>query len=91
MISSDGGPTKLALFQGEPQGPRPTAGFHLVAFRLSAAEFKAFLERLPDLGLSDHNGAAVTAAAVKDHSAAHSLYFSDPYGHRLELTMYEAL
>ncbi|HXT68686.1 MAG TPA: VOC family protein [Vicinamibacterales bacterium] len=89
MISGDGGPTKLALFQGEPQGQRSTAGFHLVAFRLSADEFKAFLERLPSLGLSDHNGTVVTAAAVKDHGAAHSLYFSDPYGHRLELTTYD--
>ena len=91
MISSDGGPTKLALFQGEPQRTRPTAGYHLVAFRLNAVEFKAFLEKLPDLALTDDKGATVTPAAVKDHGAAHSLYFSDPYGHRLELTTYDAL
>ena len=35
MISPDGGRTKLALFQGNPQGNRPTAGFHRVAFRVS--------------------------------------------------------
>ena len=91
MISGDGGPTKLALFTGDPQGARETAGFHLVAFRLGAAEFRTFLERLPALGLSDHKGQAVTAASVRDHGAAHSLYFSDPYGHRLELTTYDLI
>jgi len=35
MISPDGGRTKLALFRGEPQGASPTAGFHLVAFRVT--------------------------------------------------------
>jgi catechol 2,3-dioxygenase-like lactoylglutathione lyase family enzyme len=39
MISSDGGHTKLALFQGTPQGSRETAGFHLVAFRVGAVNF----------------------------------------------------
>jgi len=91
MISSDDGATKLALFVGEPQGPRETAGFHLVAFRLNAAGFRHFLGRLPELQLTDAKGDVVTAASVRDHGAAHSLYFTDPYGHRLELTTYDAL
>lgn len=37
MISSDAGNTKLAVFQGMPQGPRETAGFHVAAFRVAAA------------------------------------------------------
>jgi catechol 2,3-dioxygenase-like lactoylglutathione lyase family enzyme len=89
MISSDGGSTKLALFEGTPQGSRETAGFHLVAFRLDAASFVAFLNRLTDLELINHRGQRVTAELVADHTAAWSLYFNDPFGHRLELTTYE--
>lgn len=89
MISSDGGSTKLALFEGTPQGSRETAGFHLVAFRLDAASFVAFLDRLPTLELLNHRGQRVTANLVSDHTAAWSLYFNDPFGHRLELTTYE--
>ncbi|MCH7875310.1 MAG: VOC family protein [Gemmatimonadetes bacterium] len=88
MISSDSGSTKLALFQGAPQDPRETAGFHLVAFRVGAATFVEFLRRLPDLGLTDHRGRHVTADLVVDHERAYSIYFSDPFGHRLELTTY---
>lgn len=86
MISPDGGRTKLALFTGEPQGGRPTAGFHRVAFRLSGAEWLAFLARLPGLGLAEEGG----AARVVDHTEAWSVYFTDPFGHHLEVTTYDA-
>lgn len=89
MISSDAGKTKLALFQGTPQGSRDTAGFHLVAFRVGATAFKVFLDRLPGLRLTNHRGESVTLGSVVDHVAAYSIYFSDPFGHRLELTTYE--
>jgi catechol 2,3-dioxygenase-like lactoylglutathione lyase family enzyme len=89
MISSDGGSTKLALFQGQPQGSRPTAGFHLVAFRVDAAGFVRFLERLAGLSLVDHHGRIVTPGLAVDHEQAFSIYFNDPYGHRLELTSYD--
>jgi hypothetical protein len=39
MISPDGGRSKLALFEGNPQGSRTTAGFHRVAFRVSGDEW----------------------------------------------------
>jgi hypothetical protein len=86
MISPDGGRTKLALFAGQPQGSRPTAGFHRVAFRLSGAEWLAFVARLAELELreGDH------AARVVDHIGAWSVYFTDPFGHHLEVTTYEA-
>ncbi len=87
--SSDAGSTKLALFQGVPQGSRETAGFHLVAFRLGAADFGSFLDRLPDLDLTDQRGDRVTVDSVFDHGAAHSIYFCGPFGHRLELTTYQ--
>lgn len=85
MISPDGGRTKLALFTGEPQGARPTAGFHRVAFRVSASAFLAFTARMADLGLEEVGA----PARVIDHGGAWSVYFSDPYGHRLEVTTYE--
>ena len=88
MISSDNGHTKLALFRGVPQGPRETAGFHLVAFRVGAETFVEFLTTLPELDLTDHRGRHVTADLVVDHEKAYSIYFSDPFGHRLELTTY---
>jgi catechol 2,3-dioxygenase-like lactoylglutathione lyase family enzyme len=89
MISSDGGTTKLALFTGNPQGDRATAGFHLVAFGVNAGGFLAFLDRLPALQLTDHHGRQVTRDLAVDHDKAFSLYFSDPWGHHLELTTYE--
>ena len=81
MISPDGGKTKLALFTGEAPGSRPTAGFHRVAFRVSATEFLAFTAGMAGLGLKE--------ARVVDHGGAWSVYFSDPTGYRLEVTTYE--
>lgn len=89
MISSDGGGTMLALFSGQPQGTRPTSGFHRVAFRVGAATFIEFLERLSAIELFDERGERVTADRVADHRSAWSIYFSDPFGHRLELTTYD--
>ncbi|MEP6592707.1 MAG: VOC family protein [Acidobacteriota bacterium] len=89
MISSDAGNTKLALFQGAADDPGARAGFDRVAFRVGAANFRTFLDRLPDLQLTDDAGQAVTSNAVADHTAAYSLYFCDPFGHRLELTTYD--
>jgi len=89
MISTDNGGTKLALFEGEPQGARPTAGFSRVAFRAGAEGFITFVRRLEELPVTDHEGRQVTARSVKDHKQALSIYFSDPYGHRLEVTTYD--
>ena len=80
MISSDGGSTKLALFEGQPVPSGPTAAFRRVAFRVTAAGFAEFLRRNPDL---------VTRTSVVDHQQAYSMYFDDPYGHQLEVTTYE--
>jgi catechol 2,3-dioxygenase-like lactoylglutathione lyase family enzyme len=89
MISSDGGVTKLALFTGQPQGARATAGFHRVAFVVDGQGFLAFLDRLPGLNLQDHQARPVRADAAVDHQQAYSIYFCDPYGHRLEVTTYD--
>jgi catechol 2,3-dioxygenase-like lactoylglutathione lyase family enzyme len=89
MISPDGGATKLALFTGPPQGARATAGFHLVAFRVDAAGFLTFLDRLDELQLHSAAGKRVSRRDAVDHELAWSIYFCDPYGHRFEITTYE--
>ena len=89
MISSDDGSTKLALFEGPPQESKPTAGFHRVAFRADAEAFIEFLRRLGELDLKDQQGRPITFDSVADHKKAYSVYFSDPYGHRLEVTTYD--
>jgi hypothetical protein len=89
MISSDKGSTKLALFEGAVDKGSFGSGFHLVAFRVAASGFVEFLKRLGDLQLRDHHERPVTIDSVVDHEKAYSIYFSDPYGHRLELTTYD--
>ncbi len=89
MISSDGGLTKMALFGGTPQSRGSTAGFHRVAFRVSAPAFLDCLDRLPELALTDQRGRPVTRELAVDHDRAFSIYFSDPFGHALEITTYE--
>ena len=89
MISSDGGSTKLALFEGQPATPAQTAAFRRVAFRVRADGFAEFLRRLADLALTDSRHRPVTAASVVDHQQAYSIYFDDPWGHLLEVTTYD--
>jgi catechol 2,3-dioxygenase-like lactoylglutathione lyase family enzyme len=89
MISSDRGVTKLALFEGAVRGEGRPAEFHRVAFGVDADAFTAFLRRLESLDLKDHKDQRVTSDSVVDHEQAFSIYFCDPYGHRLELTTYD--
>jgi catechol 2,3-dioxygenase-like lactoylglutathione lyase family enzyme len=90
MISPDDGNTKIALFTGPPQAESDAVGFYLAAFRTNGSSFMKFLERLGnDLELYDHHGKKLTSDAAADHDKAFSIYFSDPYGNRLELTTYE--
>lgn len=89
MISSDGGSTKLALFEGQPAASSPTAAFRRVAFRVTGSGFAEFLRRLPDLALTDSRREPVSATSVVDHQQAYSIYFNDPYGHLLEVTTYD--
>lgn len=90
MISSDGGGTMLALFTGEPRRDCPTAGFHLVAFRVDGPSFLAFLEHIKMTPVHNDEGDEVHSLTPKDHGKAFSVYFSDPWGHCLEVTTYEA-
>ena len=89
MISSDGGDTKLALFEGEARGRRPTAGHHRVAFRVSGAGFLQFLEHVRKTVVYSESGEAISQLSPVDHGKAFSVYFCDPYGNRFEVTSYE--
>ena len=89
MISSDGGSTKLALFTGQPAPGASKGAFHRVAFRVTGGGFAEFLQRLPQLALTDSRRQLVTADAVVDHRQSFSIYFEDPWGHLLEVTTYD--
>jgi catechol 2,3-dioxygenase-like lactoylglutathione lyase family enzyme len=89
MISSDGGSTKLALFEGRPVAGSQHTAFRRVAFRVDAGGFDEFVRRLPDLALTDSRRQPVTADSVVDHRQAYSIYFDDPSGHQLEVTTYD--
>ena len=71
------GTTKLALFEGETRGEQSTAGFHRVAFCVDGTSFVEFCRQL-DI---PHEKA--------DHAKSWSVYFEDPWGHRLEVTTYD--
>lgn len=84
MISNDDGQTMLALFQGTPQGDSQVVGFRRVAFRVSADGFVVFLETS-----ADWRQPPLSGRDVVDHDKSFSVYFSDPYGNRLEVTSYD--
>lgn len=89
MISSDGGHTMLALFEGEPRRSHPTAGFHRVAFRVSGTAFLQFLERVKQFPVFSDTGDKVEELAPVAHGQAFSVYFCDPHGNRFEITTYD--
>ncbi|MCO6453299.1 MAG: VOC family protein [Caldilineales bacterium] len=88
MISSDGGSTKLALFQGEARGKRPTAGHHRVAFRVDGPGYLRFLGEVAGL-VYDDQGRQMAALRSVDHDKSFSVYFCDPWGNRYEVTTYD--
>ena len=85
MISSDGGNTSLALFEGQPQGTARPIGIRRIAFRIGGDDFLKLVEQLDALEGSD----AVQRSEIIDHGKSFSVYFSDPYGNPLEVTTYD--
>ena len=83
MISSDGGATKLALFEGDPETDGEPTGYARVAYRTDADGFLTFVDGdVPRVEGADR-------ADIVDHDLSFSVYFEDPYGHRCEVTTYE--
>lgn len=89
MVSSDGGETMLALFEGEPEGFQRSSGFQRLAFRVDAPTFLRFLERLEHVPVFNEAGEQVSRGRLIDHDKAYSVYFCDPYGNRFEVTTYD--
>lgn len=103
MISSDGGNTKLALFERKPPplrilsfiwkrgggGNRETAGHHRVAFRVDGQGFLSFRDRAKEHSVFAEDGKPQKSLEVIDHDSAYSVYFCDPYGNRYEVTCYD--
>jgi catechol 2,3-dioxygenase-like lactoylglutathione lyase family enzyme len=87
-ISSDGGKTKLALFEGQLSGSRETADYRRVGFRVGGTEFIEFITRIEDLPVTDV-GREEDRDDIVDHDLAFSIYFQDPYGNCFEVTTYD--
>jgi hypothetical protein len=85
MISTDGGNTKLALFEGQPQGLERPIGIRRIALSIGGDDFVRLIEELDAL----KGGDAVKRSEIADHGKSFSVYFSDPYGNRLEVTTYD--
>jgi catechol 2,3-dioxygenase-like lactoylglutathione lyase family enzyme len=79
------GTTSIALFpvgseNPKPQPTRDTLAMRHLAFRANRAAFEKARKELPKRGITPE---------FQDHQAAHSIYFQDPDGHRIEITTYE--
>jgi catechol 2,3-dioxygenase-like lactoylglutathione lyase family enzyme len=101
MVETPEGGAKLALFEagtggadgdgdGDETGPGSggeagTAHFDLVAFRTDATTFRRFVDALADRDDVDVAG----PGDVVDHDLSWSLYFTDPWDHRFEITTYD--
>jgi catechol 2,3-dioxygenase-like lactoylglutathione lyase family enzyme len=85
LAGGDGRPA-LALFAREP---RPTARDSTIAFRMSGADFRRFLEGLEALELTGRTGCRLDRADVVDHDLSWSIYFVDPDGNPIEATTYD--
>jgi catechol 2,3-dioxygenase-like lactoylglutathione lyase family enzyme len=78
------GETCVALFaaEGGPEPPpgRDTLAMRHLAFRVDRSGFERAQADLRERGIEFD---------FMDHETAHSVYFADPDGHRLEITTYE--
>lgn len=73
------GESGVALFAAASTGEPPGSVRH-VAFRVDAENLARARDHLSDLGIPFESA---------DHGVAHSIYFEDPDGVRLELTTYD--
>ncbi|MEX0286291.1 MAG: VOC family protein [Paracoccaceae bacterium] len=85
LAGGDGQPT-LSLFARDA-GPSDRDA--TIAFRVTGADFIAFLDRAEGLRLHDRFDAPVSRAMAMDHGGSWSVYFVDPYGNRFEVTSYD--
>lgn len=81
VVSGDGGKTGLALFTSRVSSD-PS---RVVAFRVDAAEFIGFGERLLEREIRGTNGARLAPEGAVDHGDVISFYITDPDGNALEI------
>ncbi len=78
------GATGIALFPAEgneaASDAEPPARVLHFAWRADRENFRAAQGELKERGVAFH---------FEDHGSAHSIYFRDPDGHRIEITTYE--
>ena len=79
------GETCVALFPSDIPDPQPveareTVSMRHFAFRVDRENFEAAQVRFRDRGIEFESA---------DHGIAHSVYISDPDGHRIEITTYD--
>jgi catechol 2,3-dioxygenase-like lactoylglutathione lyase family enzyme len=79
------GDTCVALFPADVPDPPPVPGretvsMRHVAFRVDRENFEAAQASFRDRGIEFESA---------DHGIAHSVYISDPDGHRIEITTYD--
>jgi catechol 2,3-dioxygenase-like lactoylglutathione lyase family enzyme len=79
VLASGGSGVALFPAEGEYGEPSPAHILH-VALRVDRRNFEAAPATLSARGIEYH---------LSDHGLAHSIYFEDPDGYRLELTTYE--
>lgn len=85
-ISGDDGNSGVALFDRPAE---KAVNQSTVAFGVTGDDFAAFIERLPELGLKDRNGGAVSRENLSDHEKSWSVYFVDPWQNPIEVTTYD--
>ena len=86
MLCTSGGQTVLSLFRRSVVEPAQDG---TLAFRMTGANFAAFLDRLPGLRLSHHGGGILTRTNLIDHRLSRSIYVLDPDRNRIEVTTYD--
>jgi catechol 2,3-dioxygenase-like lactoylglutathione lyase family enzyme len=79
------GETCVALFAADTPDPKPqpdhnTLAMRHLAFRVNRAHFEEAQKELAARGVEFE---------FEDHTISHSIYLSDPDGHRIEITTYE--
>lgn len=85
LATPDGLPV-LSLFA---RASKPVSRDTTIAFRVIGLDFLKFLDRLKETEISRDDGVRLTRADVVDHDLAWSIYFTDPWDNRFEITSYD--
>ena len=89
MLSADEGNTKLALFRHASQNNQSGKNHGIVAFRIDGLGFLSFLKKLNTHTVFNESNGRISSRNVVDPGKAFSIYFTDPYGNRFEITTYD--